>query len=76
VVCYAAMTAQDVIDQIRTLSKPDELEKVSKAVDERRAELLADADAAERIEELRSGKTKPLSHEQVFEFVRNSVREG
>ena len=70
------MTTDEVIEQIRTLSQPDELEKVSKALEERRAELQADLDAVNRIDELRSGKAKALSHEQVFNFVRNSVREG
>jgi hypothetical protein len=45
-------------------------------LDERRTELKADVAAANRIEELRSGKTKALGHEQVFNFVRKSVREG
>ena len=72
----SAMTAEDVIEQIRTLSKVDELDKVSKAVTERQAELQADADAADRIEALQTGKTKPLTHEQVLQSVRNIVREG
>ena len=70
------MTTDDVIEQIRTLSKADDLDKVSKAVTERQAELQADADAADRVEALRTGRIKSLTHEEVLRSVRNIVREG
>ena len=70
------MTADDVIEQIRTLSKADDLDKVSKAVSERQAELQADADAADRVEALRTGRIESLTHEEVLRSVRNIVREG
>jgi hypothetical protein len=73
---FRSMTTDEVIQQIRAFSKPDELDKLRQAVDERRAEVQADSDAANRIEELQSGRTKPLTHEQVFQSVRKNVREG
>lgn len=69
------MSADQVIEQIRSLSKPDDLERVGKALEEHRAELLSDEDAARRIAELRSGKVKSLTHEEVFNSARNLIRE-
>jgi hypothetical protein len=73
---WAVMTADDVIEQIRALSKADDLDKVSKAVSERQAEVQADADAADRVEALQSGRIKSLTHEEVLQSVRKIVREG
>jgi hypothetical protein len=70
------MDADQVIEQIRGLSKPDDLDKVGKALEEHRLELLGDFDASSRIRELREGKTKALTHEEVFTSVRSLVREA
>jgi len=70
------MTADQVIEQIRALSTLDELEKVVKASEEHLAELLGDLDAVKCDEELREGKVKPMTHEEVFGSVRNRIREA
>ena len=64
------MTANEVIEAIRRLSSLEELDKVSKALDDHRSNILADMDAFVRVEELRSGKTKALAHDQVFRSIR------
>jgi len=70
------MNADHAIEQIRALSTLDDLERVAKALEDHRAEVLADLVAARRIAELREGKVKAMSHEEVFESARNRIREA
>jgi len=70
------MNADHAIEQIRALSTLDDLERVAKALEDHRAEVLADLEAARRIAELREGKVKAMSHEEVFESARNRIREA
>ena len=70
------MNADQVIEQIRALSTPDDLERVGKALEDHRAEVLADLEAARRIAEIREGKVKAMGHQDVFGFARNRIREG
>jgi hypothetical protein len=70
------MSADQVIEQIRSLSRPDDLEKISNALEEHRAELVDDAEAEKRIDQLRSGNVKALTHEEVFASTRSRIREG
>jgi len=72
----ACMKADEVIEQIRTLSAPDDLATAGKALEENQAELRADRDAARGIEELREGKVKGMSHEAVFGAARKCIREA
>ncbi len=64
------------MQQIPALSTLDDLERVAKALEDHRAELLADLEAVRRISELREGKVMAMSHEEVFEFARNPIRKG
>ena len=70
------MTAEDVIEQIRKLSAPEDLNRVGTALEEHRAELAGDIEAARRINELQAGGINPLSHEEVFRPVRDSICAG
>jgi hypothetical protein len=70
------MNPDRLIEQICTLSTPDELKKVGKALEEHHGEVVADLDATHRIEELRAGKVKALFHGEVFGSVRNRIRGG
>ncbi len=70
------MSADQVIEQIKELSRPEDLEKVGRALEEHRAEILADLDASRRIGELRAGTVKGLTHDEVFGAARKSIREG
>jgi hypothetical protein len=62
------MTTDEVIEQIRTLSQAADIEKVSRALDERRTELEADVAAANRIEELRFWQNKSSRSQGGFQL--------
>jgi len=70
------MACHQESEQIPALSTLDDLERVAKALEDSSGRTLADLEAARRIAELREGKVKAMSHEEVFEFARNRIRKG
>lgn len=68
------MTAEQVIEQIRSLSL-DDLRKVERVFVELKGEGEADLESARRIQEVRSGAKAPLLEEEVITAARAELSE-